>query len=78
VTLHPDVYRRAAGTYAARVRGEIGAAGADAATVLASVDVNRAPSAALRVARQDVLLAQQPVLAVEMVTLESDSPLLPR
>ena len=78
VTLHPDVYGRATGTYAARVRGELGAAGADAATVLASVDVNRAPAAALRVARQDVLLASQPVLAVEMVTLDSDSPLLPR
>jgi len=81
VTLHPDVYGRATGAnaYAARVRGELGAAGADAATVLASVDVNRAPAAALRVARQDVMLATtQPVLTVGMVTLESDSPLLPR
>ncbi|HEV7587215.1 MAG TPA: L,D-transpeptidase [Longimicrobium sp.] len=78
VTLHPDVYGRAAGTYAARVRGELGAAGADAATVLASLDVNRAPASALRVARQDVMLAQHQVLAIETVTLESDSPLLPR
>jgi hypothetical protein len=61
------------------VRSELGAAGADAATVLASVDANRAPAAALRVARHDVLRAtSQPVLAVEMVALESDSPLLPR
>ena len=78
VTLHPDVYGRAAGTYATRVRGELGAAGADVSTVLASVDVNRAPAAALRVARRDVLLATQPVLTVAMVTLDSDSPLLPR
>ena len=78
VTLHPDVYGRATGAYAARVRTELGAAGADAATVLASVDVNSAPAAPLRVARQDVMLARQPVLALETVTLESDSPLLPR
>jgi murein L,D-transpeptidase YcbB/YkuD len=78
VTLHPDVYGRAAGAYAARVRTELGAAGADAATVLASLDVNRAPAVPVRVARQDVMLARQPVLAYEAVTLESDSPLLPR
>jgi murein L,D-transpeptidase YcbB/YkuD len=78
VTLHPDVYGRATGTYAARVRGELGAAGADAATVLASVDVNRAPASALRVARQDVMLAQHQVLAIETVTLATDSSLLPR
>jgi len=79
VTLHPDVYGRAAGgAYAARVRGELGAAGADASTVLASVDVNRAPAAALRVARQDVMLAQHQVLAIETVTLDANSALLPR
>jgi hypothetical protein len=77
VTLHPDVYGRAIGTYAARVRTELGAAGADVTTVLASVDVNRAPASALRVARQDVLLAREPVLAFEPVLLESDSPMLP-
>jgi hypothetical protein len=79
VTLHPDVYGRAAGgAYATRVRGELGAAGADASTVLASVDVNRAPVAALRVARQDVMLAQHQVLAIATVTLDANSALLPR
>jgi murein L,D-transpeptidase YcbB/YkuD len=79
VTLHPDVYGRAAGTYAARVRGELGAAGEDAATLLASVDVNRAPAAAVRIARPAVLLAdREPVVVVERVALESTSALLPR
>jgi murein L,D-transpeptidase YcbB/YkuD len=78
VTLHPDVYARAAGAYAARVRGELGAAGADATSLLAGVDLGRAPGAALRLARYDVMLARQPLLAVETTTLESSSRLLPR
>lgn len=79
VTLHPDVYGRAARDYAGRVRGELGAAGADPVAVLAGLDVNRSPEAALRVARQpDVLLARSAPVAVETVTLAEDSPLLPR
>ena len=79
VTLHPDVYGRAARGYAARVRDELGAAGADPVAVLAGLDVNRSPEAALRVARQaDTLLARPAPVVVETVTLAEDSPLLPR
>jgi len=79
VTLHPDVYGRAARGYAARVRDELGAAGADPVAVLAGLDVNRSPEAALRVARQqDTLLARPTTVVVETVTLAEDSPLLPR
>ena len=81
VTLHPDVYGRvAARGYAARVGQELAAAGADPAAVLASVDTTRAPAARVRLARAgaDPLRARAEVLAIETVTLESTSTLLPR
>lgn len=80
VTLHPDVYGRAAGSaYAARVRTELAAAGADPATVLASVDARRAPAAAVTVYRERPLMGRADVLALETsVVLDSDSALLPR
>lgn len=80
VTLHPDVYGRAAGSaYAARVRTELAAAGADPASVLASVDARRAPAAAVTVYRERPLLGRANVLALETdVMLDSDSALLPR
>jgi len=79
VTLHPDVYGRAARGYASRVRDELGAAGADPVAVLAGLNVSRSPEAALRVAlQQDTLLARHAPVVVETVTLAEDSPLLPR
>jgi hypothetical protein len=78
VTLHPDVYGRAARDYAARVGQELAAAGADPAAVLARVDTTRAPAARVRMARADALRARAEVLAIETVTLESTSTLLPR
>lgn len=53
VTLHPDVYGRARGNYAARVREELRMLGADPA-VVERADITRAPAAALRIARIDV------------------------
>jgi lipoprotein-anchoring transpeptidase ErfK/SrfK len=80
VTLHPDVYGRAAGSaYAARIRTELAAAGADPVSVLASVDARRAPAAAVTVYRERPLLGRADVLALETsVMLDSDSALLPR
>jgi murein L,D-transpeptidase YcbB/YkuD len=78
VTLHPDVYGRAARDYAARVGQELAAAGADPSAVLARVDTSRAPAARVRLARADALRARAEVLAIETVTLESTSTLLPR
>jgi len=52
VTLHPDVYARAAGArYADRVRQEITAQGHDSAAVLAEANITRAPVAAVSFAR---------------------------
>lgn len=66
VTLHPDVYGRAGARYAARVRQELGAAGADPATVLAQVALDRAPASALHLARGVVALPamREPVVTV--------------
>jgi hypothetical protein len=46
--------------------------------VLARVDTSRAPAARVRLARADALRARAEVLAIETVTLESTSTLLPR
>jgi murein L,D-transpeptidase YcbB/YkuD len=51
VTLHPDVYARAAGRYAETVGRELRTLGDDPAIALASLGGTRAPAAALRVAR---------------------------
>ncbi|HEX8903526.1 MAG TPA: L,D-transpeptidase, partial [Longimicrobiaceae bacterium] len=51
VTLHPDVYGRAAGRYVSRVHDELNEAGADPATVLGQVQLSRAPATPLHIAR---------------------------
>jgi murein L,D-transpeptidase YcbB/YkuD len=51
VTLHPDVYGRAAGRYASQVQEELNEAGADPATVLAQMPLTRSPATPLHVAR---------------------------
>lgn len=50
VTLHPDVYARAGGRYADRVRQELRTLGTDPA-VVEHAAITRAPTAALRIAR---------------------------
>jgi murein L,D-transpeptidase YcbB/YkuD len=50
VALHPDVYGRAAGRYAARVHDELTALGQDA-TVVERMAITRSPGTALRIAR---------------------------
>ena len=72
VTLHPDVYGRAAGRYTTRVREEMAAGGADPATVLAQVQLTRAPATPLRLARA----AQQPMPEVRepVVTVVGGAP----
>lgn len=66
VTLHPDVYARAGSGYAARVAGELRAAGHDPEHVLARLSSPRAPSAAVRVALGPELPLpdREPVIAV--------------
>lgn len=80
VTLHPDVYGRAARDYASRVRSELAAAGAadDAVAVLAGLEASRAPAAAVTIAREPALRARAEVLAIQTVTIDSTSALLPR
>ncbi len=53
VTLHPDVYARAAGRYTARVREELRTLGTDPA-VVEQAAITRAPTAAVRIARYAV------------------------
>jgi murein L,D-transpeptidase YcbB/YkuD len=67
VTLHPDVYRVARGTYAARVRSEITSAGGDPAAI-AHLNLATAPAAPVRVPRDSVPL---PVLAPKLATVTS-------
>ena len=50
VTLHPDVYARAAGRYAARVGQELAALGQDP-SVVEAMAITRSPGSALRIAR---------------------------
>ena len=50
VALHPDVYARAAGLYADRVRQELTALGQDA-SVVEQMAITRSPGSALRIAR---------------------------
>lgn len=50
VALHPDVYARAAGGYADRVRQELAALGQDPA-VVEQMAITRSPGSALRIAR---------------------------
>src|SRR5262249_23015379 len=80
VTLHPDVYGRAAGSaYATRVRTELAAAGADRVSVWPGGNGTRARAAAVTVYRERPLLARTDVLALETsVMLDSNSALLPR
>ena len=51
VTLHPDVYGKAGRDYASRVTQELTAAGADGTALVTRLAIERAPSAAVRVAR---------------------------
>jgi murein L,D-transpeptidase YcbB/YkuD len=65
VTLHPDVYSRAARDgYTTRVRGELSAAGANPAEVLAQLSGTRAPAAAVRIARTAFPVRDLPVVTV--------------
>lgn len=64
VTLHPDVYARAGGRYADRVRQELRARGGDPAVVELAA-ITRAPTAAVRIARH-ALPQIMPVPAVAM------------
>lgn len=69
VALLPDVYARARGDYASRVRMELAAAGAGTAPVLARVaSVTRAPASRLRIPRSEFALPERdaPVVTVEM------------
>jgi hypothetical protein len=52
VALHPDVYARAGGRYADRVRDELTALGQDPA-VVERMAITRAPGTVLRIARSD-------------------------
>jgi murein L,D-transpeptidase YcbB/YkuD len=62
VTLHPDVYGRVGGAYAARVTEELVQAGLDPATLLAQVPLNRAPLSGIRLAHASVPAAPEPVV----------------
>ena len=64
MTMLPDVYRRAAGRYAARVSEELTAAGHDPAPALARLATTGAPAVAVRVVREVPLPTREPVLTV--------------
>ncbi|HEU0054094.1 MAG TPA: L,D-transpeptidase [Longimicrobium sp.] len=67
LAVHPDVYRRSAGRYTARVASELTEAGHDPAAVLARLAVTGAPGATVRVARADTPLpVREPVIATGM------------
>ncbi|HLM67539.1 MAG TPA: hypothetical protein VK358_08440, partial [Longimicrobium sp.] len=59
VTLHPDVYARAAGRYADRVKQELRTLGTDP-SVIEHAAITRAPTAAVRIARY----ATPPIMTV--------------
>ncbi|HEX6746201.1 MAG TPA: L,D-transpeptidase [Longimicrobium sp.] len=72
VTLHPDVYGRAASGYAARVQQELSAAGADPAQLLAQVQLRRSPATPLRIARAVTWPEmREPVVTVNPVRTET-------
>jgi murein L,D-transpeptidase YcbB/YkuD len=74
VTFLPDVYARARGGYAARVRDELRARGAESEPVLARLaGVRSAPGTSLRVARATV-----PVLPVRTPSLALEGPQQPQ
>jgi hypothetical protein len=69
VTLHPDVYGRAAGAYTARVANELSTKGQDPAAVLAKLAVTGSPGATVRVPRTDTPLpVREPVIATDQAT----------
>jgi hypothetical protein len=77
VTLHPDVYGRARGEYAQRVRLELAAAGADQAPVMARIaSVTRSPATALRISRSEFTLPvrEEPVTTVSTGTAVAAQP----
>jgi murein L,D-transpeptidase YcbB/YkuD len=69
LAVHPDVYRRAAGAYTARVANELSTKGQDPAAVLAKLAVTGSPGATVRVPRTDTPLpVREPVIATDQAT----------
>lgn len=62
VTLHPDVYRRAGGTWAERAQADLRAAGLSAEAARLPLALTRAPAQAVRIGRMDI---DRPVRPIE-------------